>query len=156
MFVSPWWLSSKESACQCRRPRFDPWVGRISWRRKWQPTPVFLPGKPHEQRSLVSYSPWGRKRVRHDLATTQQQSPQLNQSKTTYPDFYILVSMDPNPSLPISNRPVHHRVNPRTLLLSQNSLLQKSLTASLHTEQPHSLHLEHNLPCSVSPVFALL
>jgi len=35
----------KESACQCRRCRFDPWVGRISWRRKWQPTAVFLPGK---------------------------------------------------------------------------------------------------------------
>ena len=35
------------------------WVGKIPWRRKWQPTPVFLPGKPHGQRSLVGYSPWG-------------------------------------------------------------------------------------------------
>ena len=34
---------SKESACECRRPRFDPWAGKIPWRRKWQPTPVFLP-----------------------------------------------------------------------------------------------------------------
>ena len=41
--------------------RFDPWVGKIPWRRKWQPTPVLLPGKSHEQRSLVGYSPWGRK-----------------------------------------------------------------------------------------------
>ena len=41
---------------QCRRPGFDPWVGKI---RKWQPTPVLLPGKSHEQRSLVGYSPWG-------------------------------------------------------------------------------------------------
>ena len=40
---------------------FDPWVGKIPWRRKWQPTPVFLPGKPHGQRSLVGYSPWGHK-----------------------------------------------------------------------------------------------
>ena len=40
---------------------FDPWVGKIPWRRKWQPTPVFLPGKFHGQRSLVGYSPWGRK-----------------------------------------------------------------------------------------------
>ena len=38
---------------------FDPWVGKIPWRRKWQPTPVFLPGKCHGQRSLVGYSPWG-------------------------------------------------------------------------------------------------
>ena len=41
--------------------RFDPWVGKIPWRRKWQPIPVFLPGKSHEQRSLVGYSPWSRK-----------------------------------------------------------------------------------------------
>ena len=40
---------------------FKPWVGKISWRRKWQPTPVFLPGKSHGWRSLVGYSPWGRK-----------------------------------------------------------------------------------------------
>jgi hypothetical protein len=42
-------------------PRFDPWVGKILWRRKWQPTPVFLPGKSHGGRSLVGYSPRGRK-----------------------------------------------------------------------------------------------
>ena len=40
---------------------FDPWVGKIPWRMKWQPTPVFLLGKSHGQRSLVCYSPWGRK-----------------------------------------------------------------------------------------------
>jgi len=40
---------------------FDPWVGKIPWRRKWQPTPVFLPWKSHRQRSLVGYSPWGGK-----------------------------------------------------------------------------------------------
>ena len=38
-----------------RRPRFDPWVRKIPWRRKWQPTPVFLPGKSHGWRSLVGY-----------------------------------------------------------------------------------------------------
>jgi len=47
---------------------FDPWVGKIPWRRKWQPTPVFLLEKPHGQRSLVGYSPCGH-RVGHDLAT---------------------------------------------------------------------------------------
>jgi len=71
----PWWLSGKEPTCQCRRDkqhRFDPWVGKIPCRRKWQPTPAFLPGKSHGQRSLVGYSPWGRKRVRHDLATKHE------------------------------------------------------------------------------------
>ena len=56
----PRWLSGKESVCQCRRHRrrgFDPWVGKIPWRRKWQPTPGFLPGESHGQRSLVGYSP---------------------------------------------------------------------------------------------------
>ena len=44
---------------QCGRPRFDPWFGKILWRRKWQPTPVLLPGKSHGQKSVVGYSPWG-------------------------------------------------------------------------------------------------
>ena len=58
----PRWRSGKESACQCRRCRrhgLDPWVRKIPWRRKWQPTPGFLPGKFHGQRSLAGYSPWG-------------------------------------------------------------------------------------------------
>ena len=45
----------KESACQCRRPRFNPWIRKIPWRRKKQPTPVFLPGKSHGQRGLAGY-----------------------------------------------------------------------------------------------------
>ena len=43
----------------CRRHGFDPWVGKIPWKRKWQLTPVFLPEKSHRQRSLAGYSPWG-------------------------------------------------------------------------------------------------
>ena len=61
------WLSDKESACQCRRWGFSPWIGKIPWRRKWQPTPVFLPGESHGQRSLAGYSPW-LCRVRQDWA----------------------------------------------------------------------------------------
>ena len=56
-----WWLSGKESACQGRRCGFDSWVWKIPWRRAWQPTPVFLPGESHGQRSLAGYSPWGHK-----------------------------------------------------------------------------------------------
>ena len=40
---------------------FNPWVGKIPWRREWQPTSVFLPGESHGQRRLVGYSPWGHK-----------------------------------------------------------------------------------------------
>ena len=69
----PWWLRGKESACQCRRRGFDPWVRKIPWRRKWQPIPGFLPGKSYGKRSLAGYSPWGHKRIRHSLATKQQQ-----------------------------------------------------------------------------------
>ena len=54
-------LSGRGSACQFRRCRFYPCVGSIPWRRKWQSTLVLLPGKSHGQRSLVGYSPWGRK-----------------------------------------------------------------------------------------------
>jgi len=49
----PWWLSGRESFCQCRTRGFDLWVGKIPWRRKWQPTPVSLPGESHGQRSLA-------------------------------------------------------------------------------------------------------
>ena len=66
-----WWLSGKESTCQCRR-RVHPWVRKSTWRRKWQATPVSLPGKFHGQRSLVGYSPWGCKTVRHNLETKHQ------------------------------------------------------------------------------------
>ena len=61
--------SDGKSIClQCGRPGFEPWVGKIHWRRKWQPTPVFLPGKSHGQRSLAGYSPRGRK----ELDTTKR------------------------------------------------------------------------------------
>ena len=60
-----WWLRGKESTCQCRRHRFDPWVRKTPWRRKWQPVLVFLPGKSHGQGNLADYSPWGRERVLH-------------------------------------------------------------------------------------------
>ena len=64
LFLSgfPGGASGKEPACQCRRHKglgFDPWVGKIPWRKKWQPTPVFLPGESHGQRSLAGCSPQG-------------------------------------------------------------------------------------------------
>ena len=64
--IFPGSASGKELICQCRRrkrPGFDPWVRKIPWRRKQQPTPVFLPGKSHGQRSLEGSSPWGHKEL---------------------------------------------------------------------------------------------
>ena len=69
----PWWLSNKESACLCTRCGFNPWMGKTPWRRKWQPSLVFLSGKFHVTRNLASYSLWNCKRAEHDLATKQQQ-----------------------------------------------------------------------------------
>ena len=64
----PGGASGEEPACQCKQWGFNPWAGKIPWRRKWQTTPVFLPRK-HGQRSLAGYSSWGR-RVRHSWACT--------------------------------------------------------------------------------------
>ena len=49
------------NARDVKRLTLDPWVGKIPWRKAWQPTPVFLPGESHGQRSLLGYSPWGAK-----------------------------------------------------------------------------------------------
>ena len=59
-----------------KRCEFDPWVGKIPWRRAWQPTPVLLPGESHGQRSLVGYSPW--------IAKSQTWLSDWAQAKTTH------------------------------------------------------------------------
>ena len=66
------WLSGKESTFQCMRCPFSPWVRKVCWRSKWQPTQKFLPGKSHGQKSLVSYGSWGHKRVGYNLSTNQK------------------------------------------------------------------------------------
>ena len=71
------WLNGKEFVCQCRRQQrcwFDSRVGKVPWRRNWKPTLVFLPGKSHRQRGLVSYSPWGHK----ESDTTQHEHTHKN------------------------------------------------------------------------------
>ena len=64
----PWRLRQESICLQCGRPGFDPWVGRIPWRRKWHLTPVFLPGEFCGQRSLAGYSPGGRRESRTRLS----------------------------------------------------------------------------------------
>ena len=66
--ILPSWFRRQGVCLQCGRPRFHPWVRKIPWRRKWQPTPVFLRGKSHGWRSLAGPSPWGHK----ESDTTEQ------------------------------------------------------------------------------------
>ena len=67
-----------------KRCRFDPWIRKICWRRAWQPTPVFLPGESHGQRSLAGYSLWGHK----ELDTTEQLTLKLTNKISDQQDRY--------------------------------------------------------------------
>ena len=69
---------------QCRRCRFNPWVGNIPWKRAWQPSPAFLPGESHGQRRLVGYGPWGHKDSDMTEATEQATLGHLEYSGSHY------------------------------------------------------------------------
>ena len=73
-----------------------PGSGRSPWRRKWQPTPVFLPGEYNGQRSLAGYSPWGRKRVRQDWATKHQQQWKHVGKERLHKKSYLMISFSWN------------------------------------------------------------
>ena len=91
LYQLPWWLSGKQSICQCRRP--NPRVGKIPWRRKWQPILVFLPGEFHGQRSLMGYSPQGCKEsdMTEWLHTHTHNINSLHFLNSEFHDFSILV-----------------------------------------------------------------
>ena len=87
-----------EPTWQCRRHkrfRFDPWVGKTPWRRKWQPTPLSLPGEFHGQCSLVGYSPWGRKDSDTTEATVSSFS--FDQSRNKWKEIMRFSPDDPAP-----------------------------------------------------------
>ena len=88
--------SMVQTACQCRRCGFDPWVEKIPGRRKWQPTPVFLPGKSHGQRSLAGYIPWCRKES--DTAKCLEHSParETRVPPCSFPGFVFLKDISLN------------------------------------------------------------
>ena len=88
----PWWLKHKESVCSSGDLGFDPWFGKIPWRREWQPTPVFLPGEFHRQSSQ------GLQGVRHDWATNTNTSV-LKRKKLTSDRFTDWIC-------PIHNQPL--------------------------------------------------
>ena len=73
-WVFPGGAVVKESTCQCRRHGFDPWVGKIIWRRKWQPTPVFLPGESHRWKEPGGLQSIRSQRMGHDGSNLAQHS----------------------------------------------------------------------------------
>ena len=75
-----WSLSGRKSTCQCRRHRFNPWVKKIPWRRKWQPTPVFCLGNPMGRGACWATVHGGHKRVRHNLKIKQQKHDKCRSS----------------------------------------------------------------------------
>ena len=83
--------SGKEPACQCRS-RFDPWVRKIPWRRNWQPTPVFLSGRFHGQKSLVGYSPGLQSQTQLSYKTTARGQGNESQALAF---FFLLLKPDP-------------------------------------------------------------
>ena len=103
------WLRIRLPMQVLRRPRFDLWIGKIPWKKKWQPIAVFLPGKPHGQRSLVGYSPWGCK----ELDTTESVHPCTRHTHThthgllqdieysSYPRTWFIHSLSAGPQFPI-------------------------------------------------------
>ena len=75
-----WWHRWQRICPQSRRFRFDPWVRKMPWRKEWLPTLIFLPRESHGQRSLVGYSPWGRK----ELDITEQLSKRAHTCAHTH------------------------------------------------------------------------
>ena len=110
----------KKICLQCGRPGFHPWVGKMPWRRAWQPTLVFLPGESHGQRSLVGYGPWGHR----ELDTAEQLS--TNSLGLKGPDLEWLYSAYKSPCPPGSNWAGPTKGSPQP----------HPLTRERHTSQP--------------------
>ena len=129
----------KESTCQCRRYRFNSWAGKMPWRRKWQPTPVFLPGQSHGQRSLVGYSPWGRK----DSDTSVQLSTHVGNLVSPWSRVVSLLGLAVgNLSPGASNRD-------EGVFAPQNSAGYLGLNS--HSRDPNSIRRKMYLMCLEDP-----
>ena len=121
----PQWLSRSRTHLQCRRCRFNPWVRKISWKRAWQPTPVFLPGESHGQRSLVGFGPW-----RHKESDTLKWL-------STWKMFYIYIWQ--GDQLSLSNRNGHPS---RTLgIPNQQTQCRSRICQISATKYPPTLQL---------------
>ena len=147
----PWWLRWWCVCLQYGRPGSNPWVGNISWRRKWQPTPVFLPEKSHGQRSLVGYSPWGCKELDtierhhfhfHGLKPSKLLCPQDFLGKNAGVGCHFLLPRDlPDPG-----------IESWSLALQSNSLLTEVPGKLLHSRNFHCKIVNRKeMCCFLSP-----
>ena len=104
--VTQWWRICLQCR-KCRWLQFDPWIRKIAWRREWQPTPVFLPGKSHAQRSVVGYSPWGCK----ESDATERLTLSLYSPKVYLENIYYLSEIQL-----YLDSPYFHLLNPESIL----------------------------------------
>ena len=157
----PWWLSGKESSCQWRRRGFHLWIGKTPWRRKWQPTPVFLPGKSHGRRSLAGCSPRGHKRAGHGWATEHARNGSwapgrlalLRPSHRLPLQGFACALFSTRNALPfISTRP--HFFLSLFISLPKHPLIRDTLRTSSYKADPFP-HAGHALSCSHCSVFLL-
>ena len=148
------WLSGKESTCKHRRHEFSLWVGKTVWRRKWQPTPVFLSGKSLRQRSLAGYSPWGRKELdvtKHALTCMAKGQARAGALCTDMPQTGSRVKGTSHSS---SGALVHPPTFPRTFCHLSCPIpcpLLLSPSASSHLEKPSldTTFPPSPIPCSL-------
>ena len=116
----------KESTCQCRKHRrlaFDPWVGKIPWRRAWQPTPEFLPGKPHGLRSLVGYGPQGFKES--DMTEATQQAHIKTQLQKHFIEFVVRTLLRTLFTILLNVPGIKHHIRKKVLELSSSKIKKK-------------------------------
>ena len=153
----------KKSACQCRRCKrcgFDPWVGKIPWRRKWQPTQVFLPRKFHGQRSLVGVHAVAKSWTwlsTHSHALYQINPDIFHRTRASYPKIYMGPWKTQNCKSILRGKEQRWRHNPprlQTMLHSDSNqysmvLAQKQIYGSM--EQSTELRNKLKLLQSINP-----
>ena len=129
-------LTRSRICLQCKRLGFNSWVRKVPWRRKWQPTPVFLPGEFHGQRSPAGYIVRGVARIRHDLAT-KPQPPHIYFFLTNFDrhflNIYFHVCL-----MGLSFAVVRLMVNPRTMSLRTASNRKKKKRLKPTREYQHA------------------
>ena len=130
-----------EPTCQCRRHKrhgFNPWVRKIPWRRVWQPTPVFLPGESHGQRSLEGYSPRGHKESDTTEVTEHRKTLCLAQplSEGTSSTHDDLEGARPDCSLVVNLMKGDTDSHSGSPLCTRRACSTSSFTLPVHTEAP--------------------
>ena len=134
----------EESSCQhrrCKEHGFNPWVRKIPWRRKWQPTPVFLAGISHGQRSLAGYSPWGHEELDTTELTTNLENC-WSETIQYWSQTSIFYSEKPKFYLPTNLRRWHSKL----LLLSSMRFVGPSFNCYPCYHHHHSIwtHIGHS------------